>query len=773
MKIQSVISFCCIIVIASNLSAVTSTITEYRTAAQFAAGDPNGVVINSRGTISLNRDSKVIADDFEDVWTINAIITDGGNTFAGTSPNAAIYRITDNGKEKIYEAALPKPNAKQSADKKQKGKTADPNSPADKADKAAIFANEHVFALALDKEGRLLAGISGRKCRLIRFCKEYKNTEVIFESPKAGYIFAIDKDAEGNLYIATGPSGIIYKISADLSKTQELYKCNERNILSLKVVGGSIYAGSDRRGVLYKIAADGSQASVAYDSMQTDITAITTDADGNVYIAAAISQPNRMEAMQGMQQMNIPPEMIEDGRADDEQDGDDGEDEGDGDGDDPNQEPGQEPSGFAAFDGGLRLSIAAADSSNEEQMPQMQGMPMQRGGQSAVYKISPDGIAYQLAQGSGMFLDMVFEGKELLIAADDKARIISLEPLTRIQGGVYEDPISSQATALCANGAGVIVGLSNPARLLHLKNQYTGEGYWQSKMIDAGQPAKWGKLHLDAQIPEGCSISYSVRSGNINDEKDAQMSPWSSPLAVEDALNIDCPTARYIQLRIILNGQNNKTPVIRGITVASVIPNIAPVVRGIKIFAPDKRRQKGLYAINVAATDENNDKLVYKFELRNIKSSRWIEIEDETERNVYQFNANSVPDGIYEIKVTASDKYANNPLTALEASWISEPVVIDNTAPVIEEKSIEVNDNAITVKLALADEYSVIQSIKYTVNSNEKWNSLTPDDMIYDSKKESFTIVLNDLSKGEHIIAVEITDANENTRYESFFAEIK
>jgi len=58
--------------------------------------------------------------------------------------------------------------------------------------------------MAFDVAGRVLAGISGDKGKVLRISS---GTEVIFEDEKVRYIFAIVLDKQNNIYIGTGPNG--------------------------------------------------------------------------------------------------------------------------------------------------------------------------------------------------------------------------------------------------------------------------------------------------------------------------------------------------------------------------------------------------------------------------------------------------------------------------------------------------------------------------------------------------------------------------------------
>jgi hypothetical protein len=764
MKTRKAALLICLMSLTAVLYGVTSKMTQFDTGADFAQGDPNGVVIDSDGKITLNRDFKVLADEIDNVWTINDITEIDGEIFIGTSPDASIFRILPEGVEKIYTAEKEQPKqdeqkaAKndnkdvQQEEAKQEEKASAEDKPAEEGKiEKTEFANEHVFAMSSDKDGRLVAAVSGEDCRIIRFSKNLQNTETIFSFKEDSFIFDITKDTDGSLYAATGPEGRIYKISADMKNKQVLYDLDERNITTLKLYNGMIYAGTDKRGLIYKLAADGSESSVLYDSSQSDITAIDIDKEGNIY-AVASGNDAAQNQMQNMQQMMM--QQMSSG----------GEDQ---------DESGEEGSRFSTAQGGLRLSIAASKPEQNDQRQEMGAANGQGNLTGAVYKISPEGIATTLAGSRSMLLDALLTDGKLMIASGNKGKISSIDIQSKFQSSIYEDSKSSQVTVLKQSSRGIIAGLSNPARVVVLSSDYTANGYWQSQLIDAGQPAIWGKLQLDARIPEGCLISISSRSGNVDDTEKGDMSDWSKPVAASGATELNCPVARFAQIKIILEGNGKETPAVYAAAIASVVPNIEPVISSIKTKRSPQESAAGIILINVTAADENNDPLVYSYFISSINSQPWIEIGEETEQNTLQWNTLSVPDGIYEIKAVVSDKNGNSPTTAMQSSWISEPVTVDNTAPVVTDKKIKINENAAELTLTLTDEYSLINNIRYTIDSNSDWISIIPDDMLYDSKVETFTINTEELEAGEHIIAVEIKDALDNKTYKSYVVEIK
>ena len=68
----------------------------------------------------------------------------------------------------------------------------------------------------------------------------------------------------------------------------------------------------------------------------------------------------------------------------------------------------------------------------------------------------------------------------------------------------------------------------------------------------------------------------------------------------------------------------------------------------------------------------------------------------------------------------------------------------------------------------MTDELSVVGKLEYTVDSNKEWKSTLPDDFIYDTTEESFTILTEDLTPGEHVITVKISDDVDNVTYKTY-----
>lgn len=744
--------------LASQILAVGTKITRQSTSADLLEGKRQGVVIGSRGTIQLGRAAEVLADKFEDVWSVNSIVAANGTIYLGTSPNGGIYKYSLGKLTKIYplkaepssstissEPNKPdKPQAAETPDDPNKPK--DPNAEPVKADK--YLSNQHVFAMSTDIAGRLLAGISGDKCKLCRF--EADKDETIFEPNDAGYIFAITTDGAGNIYLGTGPQGKIYRLNPSGKEPQLIYDSTEKNILSL-VIGPDnlIYAGTDGRGLIYKIDPQTKKASVLYDSEQPEVTALLFAAmpsaeSSNLYAAATTANIAQTDA-----QLTAQPPMA--GRP--------------------------EPSAKtektkAGGESGLKLNIANTKKTPSEK-PAAPQPPVRRGAKaekaSLLLGISRDGYVTEVFGESAVFFCLAQEQKQLIIGTGNDARLLTVDPASEQQAIIYEDQQASQITAIAVGGQDLYVGTANPAKLIKLSPGFASEGTYTSNLIDADQPARWGKFQIEADIPQGCKVMLACRSGNVKDVNDPSFSDWTEPTEIIGPVELGCPLGRFCQYKLILGSlDGQKSPLIREVALSSTIPNLAPKVESVDISRNQAPGKTGLSKITYKAKDDNNDKLTYKIDFRKIGRPDWIEIEDELEADNFEWDTKTVEDGRYEIRVVASDEKSNSPATKLTGSRISEPVVVDNTGPVIKKYTIESSTKAVILKMQIVDEISAIGELNYTVDSNAKWKGAVPDDLVCDTTEENFTLVIEKLEPGQHVVAVRVSDDLGNTTYKTF-----
>ena len=753
-KIKSVYVFAVLFLVilsAPLCPAVTSKITRHDSSREFQKGETNDVVIGSRGTIQLGRRAETIVKQFDDVWSINSIVSIGDTVYVGTSPNGGVYSFGAGGLKKIYAAKLTKKERPKDSNDRDVNEPNDPN--AIKQDKH--LANEHIFAMATDNSGRLLVGISGQRCALCRL--EGGELKTIFEPNDANYIFAILVDKGGDIYLGTGPKGKIYRLDSSGKRSEVLYDSPDKNILSLaQGPDGLIYAGSDSRGLIYKINPKTQEAVILYDSEQQEITALVF-LGGELYAAATSANAIGAEAKFAAQ-------MPQAGRPEQKED-DEGSD-------------GESSDGSTMLTaGGTKLQIANTKESAGEQQAEHK-MPIPRPPRPAqasyIYKVTKDGFVTDIFNESAVFFCLAAQGKELLVGTGNNAQLFTVEPNSEEHAVVFEDRQASQITAVAVVGDNAYVGMANPARLVKLGKVFAREGIYTSALVDAGQPAKWGKLQIEADVPHGCKVLMACRSSNVKDINDKSFSKWTEPKEVTGPVQLDCPVNRFCQYKLVLRGSDGKvSPVVREVAVPSAIPNLAPRVESVNVTRMEGPGKNGVFKISYDAKDDDGDKLIYKIDFRKVGRTGWIEMKDAVEAGSFEWDGKTVEDGRYEIRVTASDERSNSPETKLMGSRVSNAVVVDNTGPAVVKYKLEKTGKKVTIRFTVNDELSAIGKVEYTVDSDANWIGIVPDDLIYDTTSEDFTIMVEKLSAGQHIISLKLADAVGNTTYKTYEVNIE
>ena len=706
--------------------AVTTVITRHQAAADFTGGETKKVIVDSAGTLRLAQRSTVVDCGalLDGAWSVHSILADAeGVLYLGTGPDAGVIRYTDGQVEQIY-----------------------PLQPADSNEVPdSSIRNEHVFAMALDVAGRLLVGVSGQEGKLVRLADE---PEVVFEDDRVQYIFAIATDQDSNVYLGTGPEGLVFRLDPFCQRSELIYDAKDKNILSLVVHGGTVYAGSDERGLVYKIDPVSKRASVLYDSEQNEVPALLVDECGVVYAVSTSAQAAQMQLKASGLSLKKNP-----GRPDN---------------DDKSQ----------ASPAADSLDTANNDKTKEEkkEVPVAKPpVPPVAKVAGHIYRITPDGFVTDIFSEIAVLYSLLQTDGTLWLGTGNKGQFFSIDPQTEQRAIAFEDEKSSQITSAIEVDGVIYLGLSNPARLVRLDKTLESKGTFESVLIDAGQPARWGKLQIEADIPDGCQITMVCRSGNVKDPNDGTFSDWSEPVVLTEATVLDCPVARFCQYRLTLasDADANATPVVRQVTAAHVIPNLPPNVVSIKAERSRDKKQPYVIEIAILAKDDNKDQLEYTLEFRRAGRAGWIPLKDELEQPKFQWDGRTVEDGRYEVRVTANDRKSNTPETTLTGSRISDVFVNDNSAPEIKWAHLRVENGSVTAEMTIEDAFSVLGSVRYTVDSNEKWITAMPDDLVYDTLSEAFTVRIEDLDSGDHVIAFSVADDLGNTRYKTYEVTIR
>ena len=111
----------------------------------------------------------------------------------------------------------------------------------------------------------------------------------------------------------------------------------------------------------------------------------------------------------------------------------------------------------------------------------------------------------------------------------------------------------------------------------------------------------------------------------------------------------------------------------------------------------------------------------------------------------------------------------------MPAGWAktrsSPPLVVDNTAPRIDNLSATVEGGVVRVTGTATDETSLIRSMEYAVDGGE-WRAVLPADGLPDAGTEDIAFTVMTLAPGEHTIVVRVTDTALNRGTAKYVVDI-
>ncbi len=614
-----------------------------------------------------------------------------------------------------------------------------------------------VHALAFDSKGRLYAGTSPRGA-VYRISADGKG-EVVFD-PEETYIWGIAFDDRDRMFVATGQRGRVYRVDVpELDATGVVVlDGREDHIRSLVAAdGGTLYAGSDQNGIIYRIPPRGDVA-VVYDSPMREIAALQV-VDGRVYAAAIAPIPRQRGGSGGAQGGGVTRVTV---TAD---------------------EPGGDQEGAPV---------------GEEESEQAQQKRREQARQAAaetfygaVFEVTAEGYARKIWEskevlplslapyGEGQVLvGTGNEGRVLLIGADGQASDFVVVP-------------SSQVNALLADGrGGFFAAASNLGQVVAIDPAAAQEGTITSHSHDAGCTTSWGRLAWTADLPAGASITFQVRTGNTEDPDDS-WSPWSVDYTAAEGTAIERPKARYLQWRAVLKGiKKGAGPVLRGVQIGYLQDNLPPDVTSVEVLAPGvtlsgsqerapeqgdgaqtQRRsqnqprrgfEKGRRSVVWKAEDFNGDELLFDVYFRADDETLWKPLALDWDEEFYVWDATTMPDGVYRIRLLATDAASNPTGMDLTGERISPAFDVDNTPPVVGPLATRLKSNSAEVTVDVKDSFSDVADAAYSLDAAD-WVPVLPQDRIADSKQESFRFTIEDLEDGEHTITVRAKDRAGNS----------
>ncbi|MBN1568376.1 MAG: hypothetical protein JXA73_11060 [Acidobacteria bacterium] len=632
----------------------------------------------------------------------------------------------------------------------------------------------NVFALALDSADTLYVGTSPDG-KVYKVTGPAQSSE--FCDPESKYIWSMVFDSADNLYVGTGANGTIYKIDKDGKRT-DFYTCNDNHVVYLaRDSGNNLLAGTSPGGLIVQISSSG-KGFTLMDTPLEEVHSLVIDRFGTIYAIASSARGA---------------DVI------------------------PSAKPAA-ASDTTDSTSTVSITVEAISSSSEKSNDSRTvtapgGQRESAGIKSAVYAITKDGsIETVFSSGEQMVYSAAMRSDEsLLVATGPKGRLMSIDRAKQVS--VITDFPEEDLTQLINAGDVIYVGGSNKGKLYRLKAQKAQTGTFESAALDAKTVASWGKISWRSANPGGAGIELSTRTGNTS-KPDSSWSDWSEGYASAGA-QITSPRARYLQWRASFKGGSAQTELLDQVRIAYLQQNLRPLVTSIDVLpygvelqkqpslaagglgftapastlagrslnAPRERGkelqplpprqalQPGAQSFTWKAADENEDSLEYALYFKGEDESDWKVLEKKITDNFYTLNAASLPDGTYRLKVVASDEPSNPYDKYLIGELISKPFVIANASPQIQMSDNKVNGKRVEVQFQARVSTGRIASAEFSIDGGE-WRLVSPADGIADSMMEEYRIVTPELSIGEHLIGIRVSDGDGNTATARILAKI-
>jgi sugar lactone lactonase YvrE len=708
-------------------------------------GTASSVAIHSSGGLGLAPSFRLLyATPSTYIWAVTA--DESGNVYAATGSPARVYRITPDGQATIifepqelqvqtlevapggviYAATAPdgkvykiehKPREKGDASKSD-NKPSDKESPKDPAKPV------------LDRS--------------------WSSSE--YFAPGTKYIWDLALDKSGNLYVATGDHGEIYKVTAK-GEHSVFFKSDDTHIRVLAFdAKGNIIAGTDGSGLVYRISPAG-EGFVLYSAPKKEITALALDRDGNIYAAGV----------------------------------------------------GEKRAGATTSPAGTSTAISTLPTSTSSG-PSTPGMtltltptnplaatfPSPGGGAtggSDVYRIASDGSPSRVwTSHDDIVYALAFDSHDTLLAGTgNRGHVFAIEAADEFSD-LLKAPASQVTGFAKAPGGALYAASSNLGKIFVLGPSSQSEGTYESDVFDAKIFSRWGR----AEFRGSGNVDLLARSGNV-DNPDRNWSPWKQVNLASDS-QMGIPPARYAQWKAVLHAGNVK-PAVDTVTLNYLPKNAAPEIDDVSVqigvrYQPlaksagltlgtdvsgssgghfespvPSTRDRDAIGVKWNAHDDNDDQLVYSVYYRGDGENRWLLLKDNLTDKAYSFDASLLPDGGYTVKVVASDAPSHSPGEALTATKQSRRFEVDTTPPRIENLAATVEGTQIHVHFRAQDGFSTIKRAEYSVDAGE-WKYVEPVGQISDAKSEDYDFKADvDAGKdgsAEHVVVVRVYDKYEN-----------
>ena len=137
-------------------------------------------------------------------------------------------------------------------------------------------------------------------------------------------------------------------------------------------------------------------------------------------------------------------------------------------------------------------------------------------------------------------------------------------------------------------------------------------------------------------------------------------------------------------------------------------------------------------------------------------------METDLTDSFFSWDATSLADGTYLLRIVADDSPSNPVGASLSAERLSDPFDVDNNPPQIGPIQGAVSGSSLRLEFEATDSFSDMGEVFYSVNAAD-WDLLPPIDGFTDSPHEEYRMELKNLGAGEVTVVVKASDAAGNS----------
>lgn len=582
--------------------------------------------------------------------------------------------------------------------------------------KLAQLPGVSVTSVVKDSQGRILAAVlPGAKIYQIIPGKKPK----IFAELLAGRIWDLQMH-KGTLYAATGPEGRVFSISRK-GKSKLALDTEAVDVMTLLSMKDALLAGTANNAAVYRVGSK-PEGELLEAFEGNEVRALRQEGRYLYAVVNEFSSPGLSELNKMVQKV-------------------------------------AEASVTGSEQTRTRLENESAKSSGK-----VYRMSLHKGKSSSAMAES---VWESLFEKEGQYftdLTPVEGGRSAIVTSSGEGKVY------RIRGfqspSLVADFEEQQASAVCKAPSGAIMAFSaGPAAAHRLVFAQANQASYVTEPLDADYPAQYGQLRLRGQG----ALKVQTRSGP-SERIDARWTPFRSVSLKKDGIfrvgQIAAKRMRFLQVKVSLASPTDRLDALEVFYRAhNLAPHMGEITVGGPKFEPESDSEPpSSLEVKWESQARDGDELVYELALRPVrKGSGWKALNrgETVSEESYELPTSNLPDGIYELSVTASDELANGSRDAKRDRRVSDPFLVDKSRP----KVLSVQRKGKRVSGKVSDKLSRIHDVAYRIDQGS-YRAASATDGIFDEHEEGFEIELPDTLHESSRIMIRVRDeqGNRHTR---------